>query len=389
MAALRGKEAAPFGRLSLSLAESDLWAIAGDPERQRQIALAATQADPKSWGAWASLVAAAWGKRGILPAARAYAAWIPQSPDSWNDESIDEGLDMNGRVSVIARSVALSPNSPTFCSNLATWLLRAGEIEEARALGSRLLAVGPETQVAGQRVLMAVEASEARFGAALERGRRTLDSLTRIGSYVDLLLLHGLLQVGLVVGQPRILADDLAGTFLAPEPPRVLRAAFGASVFAQTCALASPDAARTCFVHLRRLLAAHYFEDVMGLPPAYVDGSERFAQGDMKGAAAQWRSLLDGAGANTRWLMNLAPTAFDAAGDPDFAERLDLKNIEEVNGDFHGASLAHVRSARRAAARGDKDRARKLAQQVIDAWSVADMPVPAVAEMKALLVKLR
>lgn len=55
---------------------------------------------------------------------------------------------------------------------------------------------------------------------------------------------------------------------------------------------------------------------------------------------------------------------------------------------WNGATLAHARAARRAAARGDKARARKLAEQVVAAWLRADAPVPAVAEMRALLKRL-
>jgi hypothetical protein len=47
-----------------------------------------------------------------------------------------------------------------------------------------------------------------------------------------------------------------------------------------------------------------------------------------------------------------------------------------------------VRAAKRAAKRGDRARAKELAQKVVDAWSVADEIVPAVEEMKALLAKL-
>jgi len=53
-----------------------------------------------------------------------------------------------------------------------------------------------------------------------------------------------------------------------------------------------------------------------------------------------------------------------------------------------GASMVHVREARRAAAAGGAARARALARQVIDAWSASDVPVPAVSEMRELLVAL-
>jgi hypothetical protein len=44
-----------------------------------------------------------------------------------------------------------------------------------------------------------------------------------------------------------------------------------------------------------------------------------------------------------------------------------------------------VREAHRAHRRGDLKEARRLAQQVIDAWSVADEELPAVQDMRRLL----
>ena len=85
----------------------------------------------------------------------------------------------------------------------------------------------------------------------------------------------------------------------------------------------------------------------------------------------------------------LYAAAFDAAGEADLAERVDARLIAAKDGNYGGASLSHVRSARRAMARGDRARAKQLAQQVVDAWGGADVPVPAVAEMKALLARLR
>ena len=55
-------------------------------------------------------------------------------------------------------------------------------------------------------------------------------------------------------------------------------------------------------------------------------------------------------------------------------------------GELNGATLAHARVARRAAGRGDRERARGLAKEVVEAWSVADAPVPVVEEMRRLAV---
>jgi hypothetical protein len=58
--------------------------------------------------------------------------------------------------------------------------------------------------------------------------------------------------------------------------------------------------------------------------------------------------------------------AFDEVGDGELAERIDEDLMKP---------LAHARAARRAAARGDKARARKLAEQMVAAWLTADAPV--------------
>jgi hypothetical protein len=81
---------------------------------------------------------------------------------------------------------------------------------------------------------------------------------------------------------------------------------------------------------------------------------------------------------------HLLPEAFDRAGEPELAERIDRHNLGP-EGPFNGVGLAHLRAAKRAAARGDRARAEKLGRRVIEAWSTADVPVPAVAELKALL----
>ena len=56
---------------------------------------------------------------------------------------------------------------------------------------------------------------------------------------------------------------------------------------------------------------------------------------------------------------------------------------------FRGISAAHPRIARRAFAKGDKARAREFAQQVVDAWGVADVKLPVVDEMRTILDKTK
>ncbi|MBZ0116241.1 MAG: hypothetical protein K8H88_04585, partial [Sandaracinaceae bacterium] len=73
--------------------------------------------------------------------------------------------------------------------------------------------------------------------------------------------------------------------------------------------------------------------------------------------------------------------AFEA--EPELASRLDRARMSEEL--VSGADLAHAREAERAERAGDIERARTLAQQVIEAWATADVAVPAVARMRALL----
>jgi hypothetical protein len=85
---------------------------------------------------------------------------------------------------------------------------------------------------------------------------------------------------------------------------------------------------------------------------------------------------------------NLLPDAFDRAGETDLGRRVDAWDCG-TTGPFNGVSLAHYRQARRLLAAGDRDQGRTLARRVLDAWSVADAPVPAVAELRRLLAERR
>ena len=80
----------------------------------------------------------------------------------------------------------------------------------------------------------------------------------------------------------------------------------------------------------------------------------------------------------------MLPTeAFERAGEADLATRLDARKMPFTF--IAGVSEAEPRAARRALAAGDKVTARKLSQRVVAAWEVADISVPAVAQMRTIL----
>jgi hypothetical protein len=149
------------------------------------------------------------------------------------------------------------------------------------------------------------------------------------------------------------------------------------------CILAPKEVARRCFARVRAVTPG---------PVAWVDGllegAERYAEGDWPGAARAWRTMLAHPGWQLDQMRDFVATAFERAGEDDLMEKTDAPSLAGP-GRWNGAELAHVRAARLAERRGDKDRARAMARRVVDAWSVADAEVPAVAEMRRLLARLK
>jgi hypothetical protein len=236
-------------------------------------------------------------------------------------------------------------------------------------------------------VLVRVDAGEPLFGAAFARGEKLLATMPRYGEPPDWLMLSALLDVGLIVGKGTALADAFARRFvLAPQSPiaaDLSDSRYVPDAFARICAKASRDVAKACFARIDDLVSRGDFPQPSGADKADMLGLERFGAGDVRGAADAWRSMV--AGDVDR---RLYAVAFDGRGrGPGGARR---RAAHRSGGrQLRGASLSHVRSARRAMARGDRARAKQLAQQVVDAWGAADVPVPAVAEVKALLARLR
>lgn len=76
---------------------------------------------------------------------------------------------------------------------------------------------------------------------------------------------------------------------------------------------------------------------------------------------------------------------FEAAGEPEIAQKLDQGNIAlGVNRDVRGHGMEDLRQARRAWKRGDKAKAKALAKPLIEAWSSLDAKVPWLEELRAM-----
>jgi len=123
---------------------------------------------------------------------------------------------------------------------------------------------------------------------------------------------------------------------------------------ASLCALAPPEVARRCFERLRGLIAGGHFPEDPRMPSTNM--------------------------------RNLLPEAFDRAGEVELAEHIDEQMLSS-KGPFNGVGLAHFRKAKRLLARGERPRGEELGRRIINAWSMVDVPVPGVAQMRALLAK--
>jgi hypothetical protein len=388
--ALAVNEPSPIGRAALAWTEAQLRDRSGDAARATALLLSSIQIDPTGPGL--NLLAIVAGGRGSrIPDARAYAAWAPDDPNAWAVLSnVEKSGDAAGRIARRRRAYEVSGRAPFFATQLSIALLAEGRREEVRALSAEMLAaaspavgrVDPHL-IAGELMLAQLDASEARFGAALARARRVLGALPSFGrlSTSEWMLQSLQIALSLILDRAQEIGDEFVEHFMDAEPVRVVPGRFVPGYVATACAFASPPAARRCFGRLRGLIASgHFRERVPDARVALVGGAEAYARGDWAAAAAALRPFADGAAAGRHFV----PMAFDRAGEHDLAERID-GDAADGGGPYRGVGLAHLRSARRALARGDRARAEALARRIVEAWSVADVAVPAVAELRVLL----
>lgn len=395
---LRDGEPSAIGRRALLMAQAQLALQAGDLRSASELALGELREEPRSDHTWEIPLLASQGQTSLGPIARAMAAWVPEDHAAYNAIATgDTGLrDVAARIPYARRAYDISPDFPLWGATLGKQLVQLGHREEARSVATSMLAVGPLLDPAAQAILVLVDASEAHFGAAVTRGTQALDRESRFGEQVgDWYLIDALLGASAVGGGGTALGDDFAARFVLGDPPRLAHGDyFGGPLVlaaADACTVASRDNARRCFARLRQLVASHFFPSVEPTAGAYIDGCDRFAQGDLRGAAAAWRPLVAGHEADAGFAGNaiarFGPIAFDAAGDHELAERIDARSLASGFDAFAGASPAMAREARRASARGDKAKAHDLAQKLVDAWAASDVSVPSVADMRTLLAK--
>jgi predicted Ser/Thr protein kinase len=381
------RAADPLARSVLARTEAFLHLAGGDRARARAAALVALAASPRDEPVWTALGNSGMGSVDEVADGRPRAAWVPHDAPAWN--VLSAGLWRRKRCSMLPeleRAWLLAPAYVIFAGNLVAGNLECQRREAARTVAADLSA-SPAGRRAGRIMELQAAASEGRFEAVFTRGREMMLGLDRLGATLDGWIFKPTFDMALILGRLPGLADELIDRFVLVEPPRVAEDHWSANMVATVCGSATTTRSGPCFARLRQLLARDWFRFSSPTSEAVVEGSERYARGDLAGAAASWRRLIPSLGPGVSWLAyERGPDVYDAVGEPEVAQRLDAPRL--VQRGYNGAGPALVREARRAARRGDHVRARQLARQVIEAWSVADTRVPAVAEMRTLLEEL-
>jgi hypothetical protein len=187
-----------------------------------------------------------------------------------------------------------------------------------------------------------------------------------------------------VLGLRHEVADEIARYFVLGAQKRLPVGGFADVQIIAACMHSRRPTSLDCIARIRDSMAgAKVWSDGMAGAADFIKGAESFARGDMKGAVRWWRPYAQ----TSFYASQLPAEAFDAAGESEIASLLDANRLASGRG-YAGVDPAHVREAKRAAARGDRARGRQLAQMVSKAWASSDTELPAVKEMRTLLVRL-
>jgi serine/threonine protein kinase len=383
-----------WGQSLLAATESCLLQ-SSDPNRAREMANLAVISEPKNpdgqlCDPWGQLLTMAWGTPSEDSVVRAMLAWVPWDGTVWRMKGLG-AKSSDAALPALWRAYTLKPFDAHVASDLVDRLLMAGDRERARTISSEV-SIGdqPVHRAVSALLRLRVEASEAQFGAALTEARKALEISSNDAGWVRALrfdVAWRALELAEILGREKEFADLLVERFLDPEPSLLDGSILSVPQRVPAiCAIASAPVSVRCFQRfqsLRGRLSGGITEDTDNL----VRGAERYARGDLEGAAKAWRPLLRGPGTLASELPAAMVKSFEHTHDIDLAERVDEAAKLRAR-EFNGATLGHVRMARRAFARGDREKAATLAREVVEAWSVADETVPSVNEMRLLLSRL-
>ncbi len=278
-------------------------------------------------------------------------------------------------LSLLARAFQLAPGG-TWGEDYGQALIAAGHLEEARAVSARTHSVSLE---------VALAAATAHFDQELKVATRALwtappDNLSLIAAVQ---LIPPVLDSEQILGRaPGVIAPWLV-RYLDTNPAQIIGGVFAKARVIRGCTERDSTRSQKCLATLRRFANRGTLHFSLPSLTEALDGAERYAQGDMAGAAMAWRPLAAAPDEVSEILLEPMVDAFERGGEPELAMKMDAWVLERP-GRYNGADLSRVRTARRAWAAGDKAVATKWAREVVDAWAVADDRVPAVDEMRGI-----
>jgi eukaryotic-like serine/threonine-protein kinase len=387
------REPTPRGRSLLAASESCLLA-SSRPQVARELAIVAVQSEPRNpegglCNPWEQLLSLERNTMGADGAWRAMQAWVPWNSYAWLEAGFGSGGPDPAALPRLRRAHVLSPFDTQIARELAVGYIAAGDRAAARGIAVALRAGGLLLhEVESTMLLVRVETSEVRFRAALERARGAAAISSSDTGWMRAQrfeIAWRAFELAVLLGHGREAADWLIERFLDPEPS-LLDSHF-ASVpmrIPAICVYAStPD---RCFARFRALRHKLHGMITQAMDE-FLAGAEHYVKQRFREAARAWRPLLGGRMALASVLPEAMVDAFERTGAVDLAERVDQEVMKRA-GELNGATLGHARAARRARDRGDRARARSLAEQVIEAWSLADDEPPVLAEMRRLVAEL-
>ena len=365
---LRASEPSRFGRARLAFGATIAWAYAENDDRASDAALAAVREDPRDLDARSRLRDVAVRQRFSTGAVAL--AWFPSEPYFMTQVSEIRTDALELRVRNTHLAYLLDPQ-PDRVVHWGKTLADAGRTTEARTLAALPRPDAVRSGIEGM-ILAQVDMHEARFLRAFER-------LQGVRGYAEGDAHYALAPLARLLGRSAEAGDVAAEQFLAKNDDQLGSHLGNDLGLIALCMEARKDRALRCLDRWEK--AGGVGLDFWGESrKRLVEGARRYAQGDIRGAAAAWRPIT---GADIK-IGCLVPTdVFERAGEIDMAARLDAAKMTVAV--FGGVSEAAPREAKRALARGDRARARELANKIVQAWGVADTVVPAVADMRAIL----
>ncbi len=300
---------------------------------------------------------------------RAIGAWAPDALQTF-DRRLNPTAERALRLE--RRRYALAPTNAEHGVDLVRVLTRLGRIDDAGAVIAALTrnpTASPMARLFSQSLL---DIARGRVSAAHDALVTALLAQTTLEDAANQLASITAIYCASILGKTEETADRLVRHFdtsagLAPQDSR--------DQIASLSMFASPAVARQLVADRAPLSAGDDADVAITVRVAQTRG-ERDAVGfrrALRESLSEWQAST----ANALLL--------DEIGDDEFGARVDASMLALTPKEVAGISMALPRMARRAMRQGHRDEAKKLAQQVIDAWSLLDAPSPQVAEMRAIV----